>query len=112
MSYYECPYCKKDAGSFLIFCGPFILSGLERKCPNCSSDIKINLLSFFSFYFAIILVFFLSGILLPLIFKISTSSAILGAALLLLPGQFFVTGILNKTLGTKLFIKNRKGLIT
>ena len=107
MSYYECPYCKTEVASFKIFCGPFILSGLNKKCPRCSKEIRIKLLSFLSFYVSIILFLSLFGIALPLILSNyiagSAGRLVLGVAIFLMAIQFFVPGILNRCFGIKLF---------
>ena len=107
MSYYECPYCKRDAASFMIFCGPFILSGLNRKCPSCSKAISIRLLSFLSFYILIIGFLFVFGVGLPLILSnylgSSPGGLVLGVAIFLMATQFFVPNILNRYFGIKLF---------
>jgi hypothetical protein len=107
MSYYECPYCKKDASSFIIFCGPFILSGLDKKCPSCTKTIRIRLLSFLSFYISIIGFLVVFGVVIPLILSnyigVSTGAIVLGVAIFLIAIQFFVPDILNSLFGIKLF---------
>jgi hypothetical protein len=107
MSYYECPYCKRNAASLMIFCGPFILSGLNKKCPSCAKAIHIRLSSFLSFYIAIIGFLGIFGIVLPLILLkyIGQSAGVLtlGVAILIVAIQFFVPDILNRYFGIKLF---------
>jgi len=48
MSYFECPYCKKEASSFLTF-GYAVLSG-KKECPHCLGRIKANYLNFILIY--------------------------------------------------------------
>jgi len=107
MSYYECPYCKRDAASFMIFCGPFILSGLNKKCPSCSKTMRIRLLSFLWFYISIIGFLSVFGVVLPLILSNylggSAGFLVLGVAIFLMAIQFFVPDILNTYFGIKLF---------
>ena len=113
MSYYECPYCKRDAASFMIFCGPFILSGLNKKCPSCLNAIRIRLSSFLSVYFSIIAFLLVFGVVLPLLLSSysgrSAGSLVLGVAIFLIAIQFFVPDILYKYFGIRLFeAKNGK----
>ena len=111
MSFYECPYCKKPAATFLIYCG-FIFFGSYKRCKHCLKDVRLRIIPFFSFYIAVIVVFLFLGVLLPIgfprIFGPLGGPFTLLIILILVGIQFFIPDILNYFLGIKLFEKKVK----
>jgi hypothetical protein len=107
MGYYDCPYCKEKAASFMIFCGPFIFSKEYRKCSKCSNNLKLNVSSFLSFYMSIIAFFAVFGFLFPLgitrFYKTPGLVLFWLVAVFLSGIQFFIPGILHYFFGIKLF---------
>lgn len=71
MNLNECPYCKREATSYAIFCNTAYLLNPNKECMHCLGPIKLNSQGlFFNYVFvpiivmgtAVVVAFILSGI--------------------------------------------------